>query len=101
MAAAAMALPMAQLQHLSQLQPPCHLCQALFTDQLSPELCQLSLRLVRVSAEQMLRHHQAQNGVPQEFQPFVAGGALPAVLIGIGTVGQRIFQQRLVPERVS
>ena len=41
----------------------------------------------------MVGHHQPQHGIPQELQPLVAGKPALPVLVGIGAVGEGIFQQ--------
>ena len=49
---------------------------------------------------QKLRRHKAEDRVAQKFQALIALG-LAVLLIGIGAVSQRGFQQVPVPEMIS
>ena len=98
--AAAGLLAPAQLQIRAQAQLPGHLVEALLAHQGRPDAGQVPLRRVRVLAEEELRRHKAQHGVPQELQPLVAPDAGGPVLVGIGAVVQRLLQQGRVPEAV-
>ena len=50
--------------------------------------------------EQEFRRHEAQHRISQEFQPLVAVQPGGAVLVGVGSVAQRLGQQGRVPEGV-
>ena len=100
LSAAAGLLALAQVQILAQMQRLRHLYQAVLTHQGRPGPGQFPLRQIRVIAVQVVGHHHAQDRVTQELQPLVALEASPA-LIGTGTVGQRIFQQRRIPKFIA
>ena len=89
---AASALPLAQAEVLPQAQLPGRLHQALLAHQGRPGAGQVALGQVGVIAVQVVGHHHAQDGIPQELQPFVAVQLAPA-LVGPGAVGEGIFQQ--------
>ena len=93
-------LPFAQAQVLPQVQLCGHLHQALFAHQSRPGTGQLPLGQVGVVAVQVVGHHHAQNGISQKLQPLVALELAPA-LVGTGAVGQGVFQQGRILERVS
>src|SRR3712207_7246855 len=57
-----------------------------------PQLGELALGQVGLAAVQLVGHHQPEHRVTEELQPLVRRQA--AVLVGVGPVGQRQFQQR-------
>ena len=79
-------LALAPLQIGSQVETLGHLVQTLLADQCGPDAGQVPLRQIRVLAEQIVRRHQTQHGVPQKLQPLIAMNAQAAVLIGVGAV---------------
>ena len=99
-ASAALLLSVSQEEKLSQSEAGCRLGQAALTHQVSTDSREVALRAVRQAAVQGICHHKAQNAVAQKLQAFVAAAAVPP-LVGIGAVGQRIFQKRLVLEVIA
>ena len=100
-AAAAALLPLAQFQVAAQVQGLGHLHQAALAHQGRPDAGQVPLGQVRPGAVEVVCHHETQNRVPQKLQPLVAGHPLLPVLVGIGAVGQGVFQQRGIAEGVA
>src|SRR3954451_3778728 len=66
--------------------------QSAHVDHGGPQLGQLTLRQLGVVAEKRVGDDQAEHGVAEELQPLVGGQ--PAVLVGVGPVGQRAVEQR-------
>ena len=56
---------------------------------------------VREAPVEELRHHHAQNGIPQKFQPLVAEQAFVIHFIGVRGMGQGVAQEALVPKGIS
>ena len=98
---AALLLAVSQQQMLSQVQPVCHRRQGFFTHHIRPHPGQLALRAILEMMVQIVRHHHAQDGVPQKFQPLVAGQAVVPALVGVGGMSQGILQQRNILKPVS
>ena len=83
----------------AQVEAAADLRQRTRVDHRGPQLGQLAFGQVGVGAVQRVRDHQAEHGVPEELQPLVGGQT--AVLVRVGTVGQRTHQKgglELVPE---
>ena len=99
--AAAVVLPLAQAEIAAQIQALGHFHQAVLTHQGRPDAGQVPFRQVWTGAVKMVRHHQAQDGVSQKFQPLVAVGVTSPVLVGIGTVGEGVLQQAFVLEGIA
>jgi hypothetical protein len=72
-------------------QPGGHPGQRVHVDHAGPQLGQLALGQVRMLPVEPLGDHDAQHRVAEELQPLVGGQ--PAVLVGVGTVGQRQGEQ--------
>ena len=100
MTAAAAGLAPAQPEVAAQVQLTGHPCQAALAHQLRPQPGQVSLGQGGEAVEQVVRHHHAQHGVTQKLQTLVGAGGTHVVLIGIGAVGQRVFQKPGVPELI-
>ena len=102
-AAAGQLLAAAQVQVRAEpvvAEPGGHPGQRVHVDHAGPQLGQLPLGQVRVVAVEPLGDDDAQHRVAQELQPLVGGQ--PAVLVGVGAVGQRQGEQLvgdLDPER--
>ena len=62
---------------------------------------QLALGLVWKVAVEVLRDHKAEDRIAQKFETLVVRQVPFAVFIGIRAVCQRVFQQRLISERIS
>ena len=92
-AAAAGLLALAKLQIIAQMQALGHLVQALLAHQRCSDAGQIALRQVGILGKQIVRRHQAQHGVAQKLQPFIAADTAEAMLVGIGAVIQRGAQQ--------
>ena len=100
-AASAGLLALPQLQIGAQLQHLGHLRQALLAHQGGPGAGQIPLRQVGVGAVQVVGHHHAQHRIPQKLQPLVALHPFGPVLIGIGAVGEGVFQQGPVGKPIT
>ena len=57
-----------------------------------------ALRLVAVALEQRLRHHQREDGIPEELESLVGLGRTLGVLVHIAAVDERFGQKRGVVE---
>ena len=78
-----------------------HAVQRLLADEFGTQTTHLSLRHVGIELIEPRRRDHAEHGIAQKLEPLVAGIAPRAVLIGIGAVHKRIFQQPPVAERVA
>ena len=90
----------AQLQILSQLQLSRDLIQTLLTHQCCTDAGQITLRQIRMLRKQEFCRHKPQHGIPQKLQPLVAVQVVGAMLIGIGTVAQRLTEQSGISEGI-
>ena len=54
-----------------------------------------------MGAEQVVRRHHTQHGVSQKLQPLIALAPSRLVLVGVGAVGQSVFQQGPLVEAVT
>ena len=99
--AAAGLLPLAQLQVGAQLQALGHFHQAALTHQGRPGAGQIPFRQVGVGAEQVVGHDHTKHRVPQKFQPLIALQSLGLVLVGVGAVGEGVFQKGPVGKPVT
>ena len=91
---------LAQQQEITQPDGGSTAGQIALTDQIRPDPGQISLRLIGVQRIEKISRHKPQHAVAQKLQPFITGAAIP-FFIGIGAVGQGIFQQAFIPEGIA
>jgi hypothetical protein len=98
-AAAGCDLPPAQAQQLAEPDRSTHLRQSGRVHQRGAGLGQVAFGPVAETRVEPLRHHEAQDRVAEELQPFVRGR--PRVLSAPGAVGEGKLEQRGVAEPVA
>ena len=75
--------------------------QGFFAHDGGPQLGELAFRHGAEMLIDVFRADEAQHGVAQKFQPFIAVHPFFPVLVGVGTVGQGVLQQALIVELIS
>lgn len=94
-------LTLAETEIVAQMQLQRHTMERLLADELRAEPRHAALRHIGKMPVQEIRDRNAENGITQKLQPFVADDTGSAVLVGIGTVRYRRFEQRPVSERMA
>lgn len=71
-----------------------------FADEQRFDLGQISFPLVDMTSEEVLRDDEIENGITQEFQPFVGRDAFLFVCVDVRSVFEREFQQIRIRESI-
>ena len=100
-AAAALILAVSEQQMLAERETLRHGGKALFADELRADARQIAFELFGESPVQILRRHEADNGIPKEFQPLIAAQRVLIDLVCTGSVGQRHAQKLRIAELVA
>ena len=100
-AAAALILAVSEQQMLAEREMLRHGGKALFADELRADARQITFELFGESPVQILRRHEADNGIPKEFQPLIAAQWVLIDLVCTGGVGQRHAQKLRIAELVA
>ena len=92
-AAAGVLLAAAEADILAQAELGGHAVQALLADELGAQARHAALRQLRKAVIERVGDDHAQDAVAQELKPLVALAAAAPVLVRVGAVRQRVYEQ--------